>query len=204
MDAAEPRLEVPFHLGPWHVHPHQLQVISPAGGVLSVEAKVMAVLCCLAAQAGHIVARDRLMEIVWPHVIVSDDTLNRCISQLRKLLNDSPTRPTYIETIRGRGYRLCVIPVVAPSPGTSVHPALAPQRVPKRLAWTVPAVLLMALAAGWYMGQRSSEVLPMVHQKGWYFVDSTGYVSPLRADSAWGWQNEGRFEEPTPGEAFSR
>lgn len=204
MDAAETRLEVPFHLGPWHVHPHQLQVISPADDVLSVEAKVMAVLCCLAAQAGRIVARDRLMEIVWPHVVVSDDTLNRCISQLRKLLNDSPTRPTYIETIRGRGYRLCLIPVVAPSPTTSVHPTLAPQRGHKRLAWAVLTVLLGALAAGWYMGQRSSEVLPMAHPKGWYFVDSTGYVSPLRADSAWGWQNEGRLAAPSPEEVFSR
>jgi len=43
---------------------------------------------------------------VWPDTFVTDDVLTRCISELRRALEDDPKEPSFIETIPKRGYRL--------------------------------------------------------------------------------------------------
>ena len=66
----------------------------------------MALLVTLAAQAGKVFSREELMAAVWSRVVVSDETLSRCISDLRQALDDDPRSPRYIETLARRGYRL--------------------------------------------------------------------------------------------------
>ena len=52
------------------------------------------------------VTRDEIHRMLWPDIIVIDQSVNNLIFQLRKLLQvDSHIR---IENIRGVGYRLCV------------------------------------------------------------------------------------------------
>lgn len=55
---------------------------------IHLEKKVADVLKCLAAANGEVVTREYIFENVWPNVIVSDDSLNRCISVLRKKLRE--------------------------------------------------------------------------------------------------------------------
>jgi DNA-binding winged helix-turn-helix (wHTH) protein len=45
---------------------------------------------------------------VWRDTFVTDDVLIRCISELRKAFGDNAGRPTLIETIPKKGYRLLV------------------------------------------------------------------------------------------------
>jgi len=53
--------------------------------IIHIEKKVAQVFECLAQAEGEIVTREELFAQVWPQMIVSDDSLNRCISVLRKI-----------------------------------------------------------------------------------------------------------------------
>ena len=66
----------------------------------------MKVLIYLVSRQEVIVSRDELFEQVWPEVYVSEASLTRCISILRKLLNDSAVNPKIILTVRNQGYRI--------------------------------------------------------------------------------------------------
>jgi Tol biopolymer transport system component/DNA-binding winged helix-turn-helix (wHTH) protein len=71
-----------------------------------VEPKVMEVLLCMAKRPGETVTKEKFKDVVWRDTVVTDDVLSRCISQLRKMFDDDPKDPSYIETIRKTGYRL--------------------------------------------------------------------------------------------------
>lgn len=98
-----------FHVGPWRIEPPLNRITGPSGE-LTVEPRLMQVLVVLAEHAGEVVTKDVLVERVWQGVVVNDSALARVVSELRKVLGDRPQQPTYIETIRKRGYRL-VAPV---------------------------------------------------------------------------------------------
>ncbi|MBW7476626.1 response regulator transcription factor [Paenibacillus oenotherae] len=61
---------------------------------------------CLMKQAGHIVARERLLETLWDDVqFVDDNTLTVNVTRLRKKFEEIGLEGV-VETIRGRGYKL--------------------------------------------------------------------------------------------------
>ncbi|HUO81734.1 MAG TPA: tetratricopeptide repeat protein, partial [Gammaproteobacteria bacterium] len=111
-----------FWLADRHVAPSQGE-IAGSDGRQRVHPKAMDVLLCLAGAPGEIVARERIIEQVWNAAPASDVALTRCISELRHLLGDDPHRPSFIETVPGRGYRL-VAPVSrqAATPGAQPAP----------------------------------------------------------------------------------
>ena len=94
-----------FCVGAWKVRPSLNRIIRD-NKEIQVEPRIMRVLVCLAHQQGEVVSRETLLDAVWPGVVVSDDPLNRAISELRKYFSDDPKNPSYIETIRKVGYRL--------------------------------------------------------------------------------------------------
>lgn len=94
-----------FRVGEYFVEP-RLQRIRTGEDVIQVEPRVMEVLVCLAETPGQPVSKSRFMEKVWGDAVVTNDALLRCISELRKIFDDDPRNPSYVETIRKRGYRL--------------------------------------------------------------------------------------------------
>ena len=94
-----------FQLGPWLVRP-SLNSISRNGNHLRLEPKAMEVLVCLAQSGGNVVSKEKLIGEVWSDTFVSDDALIRCVSGLRRALEDDAKSPRMIETIPKRGYRL--------------------------------------------------------------------------------------------------
>jgi TolB-like protein/Flp pilus assembly protein TadD len=66
----------------------------------------MQVLVLLAAHAGQVVAKARLIQTVWPGTFVTDDVLTRAISELRRVFGDDPKESRFIQTIPKSGYRL--------------------------------------------------------------------------------------------------
>lgn len=66
----------------------------------------MAVLVALAERPGKVLSRQELLDAAWPQESVTDDVLTRSVAELRKRFDDSAGEPRFIETIRGRGYRL--------------------------------------------------------------------------------------------------
>ena len=71
-----------------------------------LDPKGVHLLVLLAKHPGDLVSKDQLLEKIWPDVVVTEDALTRCVSRLRKALNDNPKQPTVIETLPKRGYRL--------------------------------------------------------------------------------------------------
>src|SRR5262245_32170484 len=67
-------------------------------------------LTILIERAGELVSRDELCTRLWPDGTTVDfeHSVNTAVRKVRRALGDSPERPRYIETLAGRGYRLCV------------------------------------------------------------------------------------------------
>lgn len=66
--------------------------------------KAFALLRHLVNSAGRRVAKEELLEAIWPGVYVSDAALKVCISEIRKALADDARRPRFIKTEHRRGY----------------------------------------------------------------------------------------------------
>jgi len=85
--------------------------VTGPGGTVRLEPRVMEVLAALARQRGHVVPRDELLNRIWPGLVVTEYTLNRCIYQLRRQLGEvagdgDMAGTDLIETLPKRGYRL--------------------------------------------------------------------------------------------------
>ena len=76
------------------------------GGVrVPLEPKALDVLLLLLVEAGRVVEKRRLMQTVWADVHVTDSSLARAVTQVRRALGDDIRTPRYIETVTTRGYR---------------------------------------------------------------------------------------------------
>lgn len=103
-----------FRVGAWRVDRDACALHGP-DGELRVEPKVMDLLCLLAEHAGRVLSRERIMDALWPGLVVGDDALARTVSKLRQALDDDAKSPRYIETIAKRGYRLLAeVETIAP------------------------------------------------------------------------------------------
>jgi DNA-binding winged helix-turn-helix (wHTH) protein len=71
-------------------------------GEIELRPKSFELLRYLIENAGRLIPKDELVTAVWPNVIVSDDSLAQCVSDLRSALNDSERR--IIKTVPRRGY----------------------------------------------------------------------------------------------------
>jgi pimeloyl-ACP methyl ester carboxylesterase/DNA-binding winged helix-turn-helix (wHTH) protein len=76
-----------------------------AGQRVVLRPKAYALLRHLALEAPRLVGKDELMQVAWPGVVVTDDSLTQCVKDLRNALGDHQHR--LIRTEPRRGYRLC-------------------------------------------------------------------------------------------------
>jgi DNA-binding response OmpR family regulator len=73
---------------------------------LMLSPKEFELLALLVHEAGSVVARDRIMDLVWDtNWQRRTKTLDMHVSWLRRKLGDDPTSPRYITTLRGVGLR---------------------------------------------------------------------------------------------------
>ncbi len=113
----------------------------------------MDVLVCLAEHAGEVVSRETLNQQVWGNVVVTDQAVTNCISELRHHLGDDRSAHRVIETIPKRGYRLTAPVQLAQAVSAEV---LAPQASQPSMArrWPVAAGVLVVgvflLGAWWW------------------------------------------------------
>jgi len=85
------------------------------GAELELSRKEFDLLAELMRHAGHVVRREDLMAEVWDtNWFGSTKTLDVHVGWLRRKLGDDPARPTYIETVRGVGFRFAAPEVEAP------------------------------------------------------------------------------------------
>ena len=84
--------------------------------------KALELLAVLVERAGHVVAKETLLESVWPDSHVHPDNVKVLVGEIRRALGDDPIRPRFIRSLVKRGY-VFIAPVVdAASEQTTAAP----------------------------------------------------------------------------------
>ncbi len=97
-----------------------------SGTVIKLPPQSFRLLVLLASRAGQVVAREDLQKQLWGEDIFVDfeHGVNKCINQIRVVLNDNADKPLYVETVPRYGYRFL-------APVTSKTVLMPPPRVRK-------------------------------------------------------------------------
>ena len=90
-------------------------------GDIALRPKSLDLLSYLIRNAGRVVSKDELLRSVWSDVIVTEDSLTKCISDIRRALGDSEQK--LIRTVAKRGY---ILPgeMLDPEPVSIARPRL--------------------------------------------------------------------------------
>jgi TolB-like protein/Tfp pilus assembly protein PilF len=161
-----------LRVGEWRVAP-ELNSLERDGHSVHVEPKIMQVLVTLAERPGTVLSKEHILRQVWPETFVSEEVLTRSISELRRVFEDNPREPTYIQTIPKGGYRL-LAPVVA----EGVGPETISRRGWGRMGWVAisAAIVLLGALSFYFVNRRqhaksspqitSLAVLPLTNLSG--------------------------------------
>jgi DNA-binding winged helix-turn-helix (wHTH) protein len=76
-----------------------------AGQPCPLEPKSFELLKFLVANRGRAVGKEEIVAAVWPATFVTDNSLTRAVTKIRKALGDDSREPKYIETLPTIGYR---------------------------------------------------------------------------------------------------
>ena len=87
----------------FQLFPSHRKLIGSAGEI-ALRAKSFDVLIYLAKSPGRVISKTELLDAIWPDVTVSDESLERCISDIRAALSDS--NRSILKTVSRRGYIL--------------------------------------------------------------------------------------------------
>src|ERR1700680_2112656 len=120
-----------YRFGPYELDTarHELRKF---GLHVKLERKPLQLLIALAERAGEVVTRGALQRLLCDEGLFVDfeKGLNVAATKLRAALNDSPEKPTYIETVAGEGYRFVAeveeVFARASAPARSIAPVQAP------------------------------------------------------------------------------
>lgn len=96
------------------------------GPDIELRPKSFEVLRYLAENADRLLSKEEIVSAVWPNVAVSDDSLARCMSDVRSALGDA--QQCIIKTVPRRGYMFAVpvtLPVVRAGPPLPDRPSIA-------------------------------------------------------------------------------
>ena len=127
---------------------------------LALTGKAFDTLLYLVEHRGETLDKDTLLRVIWPGVIVEENSLTQSISMLRQALGEVPGENRYIATVPRKGYRFVAEvtelsrltqDATAPSIGT-----ISAAR--KRSVWVVwiGAAAVTVLAVGVYLLQRGA------------------------------------------------
>src|ERR1700754_2313954 len=152
-------LQTGFRIGECLIEPRQNRIVR-GDTQAHVESRVMDVLVCLAERAGEVVSRETLNVQVWGNVVVTDQAVTNCISELRHHLGDDRSTHRVIETIPKRGYRLA-------APVQLVQPAQVPTEPARaRQPWLFAGALLLLgavlIGAAWWWKTSSAPALTSI------------------------------------------
>jgi DNA-binding winged helix-turn-helix (wHTH) protein/TolB-like protein/Tfp pilus assembly protein PilF len=123
---------------------------------LALTGKAFDTLLYLVEHRGETLDKDTLLRVIWPGVIVEENSLTQGISMLRQVLGEAPGENRYIATVPRKGYRF-VAEVTEPSQGANLPSTGKIAAAPKRslwLAWIGAAAGTLLVAVGAYLLQR--------------------------------------------------
>jgi TolB-like protein/DNA-binding winged helix-turn-helix (wHTH) protein/Tfp pilus assembly protein PilF len=97
-----------YEFGPYRLDPDQ-QLLSEGERRIPLTPKAFHTLLVLVEAQGRVVAKDELLQKIWPDTFVEEATLAQNVFTLRRQLENN-SEAIYIETVPKRGYRF-VVPV---------------------------------------------------------------------------------------------
>lgn len=93
------------HFGELRIDPASLEV-TLAGSVVSLTPTERRLLLTMSDAPGQVFSRQQLLELVWDYSYLGDSRLvDNVVQRLRTKIETEPTRPRYVQTVRGFGYR---------------------------------------------------------------------------------------------------
>jgi TolB-like protein/DNA-binding winged helix-turn-helix (wHTH) protein len=125
------------------------------GSALKLEKIPMELLILLVSKRGQLVSRDEIIDRLWGKDVFVDSEhgVNTAIRKIRNVLIDDPDRPSYIETVVGKGYRFIAAVSVPLEEQLLPPPAPAPAFAFRKLL-IIGACALVALVAGYGIVRR--------------------------------------------------
>ncbi|MEP1035542.1 winged helix-turn-helix domain-containing protein [Ekhidna sp.] len=108
-----------YQLGQWKIFSDRLMLQNEIEEI-RIHDKNMRVLKALIDADGEVVTKEQFFETVWTDTIVTESSLNRAISELRKILDKGGSDQSLIETISKKGYRLTQKPIASGENNKSV------------------------------------------------------------------------------------
>lgn len=114
------------------------------GTEVPLRPKSFALLQYLVTHAGCLVTKDELLSEIWPDVIVTEDSLTRCVSEARAALGDADQK--MIKTVSRRGYAFTGPVTKLEDRPVVTGPVEAAPRTKRevRAWWRTPALLVTA------------------------------------------------------------
>ena len=84
-----------------------LEELRKDGTLIKLSPQPFQLLALLASHSGQIVTREEIHQQLWDADTFVDfeQGMNKCVKQIRTILNDNADHPLYIETLPRRGYR---------------------------------------------------------------------------------------------------
>jgi DNA-binding winged helix-turn-helix (wHTH) protein/quercetin dioxygenase-like cupin family protein len=119
------------------------------GQDLELRPKAFVILRHLVEHAGKLLSKDELLNVAWPNVSVSDESLAQCMKDIRKLLADEDQK--FIKTVPRRGYIFVanVAPVERETEQLETKQSLSPpSRGSGRIKLLMACALLLLVVAG--------------------------------------------------------
>jgi DNA-binding winged helix-turn-helix (wHTH) protein len=196
-----------FRFSEFEVRERELR-LSRAGDLLPVEPKAFRVLVYLLRNPDRLIPKDELLNAVWGDTAVTDNSLTRAIALLRRVLEDDPRSPRYIETVPTVGYRFLHAVNVSEDPGgyvpsrglvsdqaNNLDPGESGSTMRSAVALACLASILLGLAAVFLLRQRIDIVnrIPMedspevLASRAREIAKSFGYTTRPK-DTTFGWE----------------
>ena len=95
-------------VGPFTMNDDETEIYKN-GVLLELTAKEVGIMACFLRNPNRILSKDTLYERVWGEDFYgADNTLMVHIRRLREKVEDNPSSPSYITTVKGLGYKLTV------------------------------------------------------------------------------------------------
>lgn len=93
--------------GPFRYDPSSLRFFKN-GVEIPLSSKENAIMKLFIDNVGRILAKDMIYDLIWGSSIVDENAIMVYVNRLRQKIEDDPSNPQYIQTVRGLGYRFVV------------------------------------------------------------------------------------------------
>lgn len=102
-----PSAEAVISAGPFQYHTSTLRFYKH-GTEIVLSSKENAMMKLFLDNVNRIFSKDMLYDLIWGEAIIDENAIMVYINRLRQKIEEDPSKPQYIQTVRGLGYRFVV------------------------------------------------------------------------------------------------